>query len=428
MKRKKVTNTKWPRFLGLMAALVLMAVLTVLSVSAEGAKNGVQYNEQDGNWYLYNNGQIAYGYNGTAWNNAGLWVIQDGRVNFGVNGVQYINVGGENGWWNVENGRVAYDKSVVSHNDAGWWYCPNGKVDFHYYGVAPNAAGWWRIEGGKVNFNFHGLAQNAAGWWKCTDGKVDFGFNGLFPNLKGWWFIENGRIKTELTGNYNVHGITYAFHNGCVIGAPGRRIIYLTFDDGPYMYTRSLLNTLAKYHVPATFFVTNAYPGYSNLIRQEKLNGHQVAVHTYTHSYGQVYSSTSAYWRDFDRTNNLICRQTGEYTTLFRFPGGSSNTVSRNYCSGVMSALSRQAGEKGYIYFDWNVSSGDAGQTSSPGGVYSNCVGGVSRVNPAVVLCHDVKPWTVGAMDSFISWALDHGYAFLPLTEFSPTAHQRIAN
>ena len=210
--------------------------------------------------------------------------------------------------------------------------------------------------------------------------------------------------------------------------ASSGKIIYLTFDDGPGPYTEELLDTLKKYNVRATFFVTHGFPKYEDMIAKEAAAGHTVAVHTYTHRYEDIYASTDAYWSDFNRMNDIIESQTGKRSTLFRFPGGSSNTVSANYSQGIMTKLTKQAGEKGYTYFDWNVSSGDAGGTSSPSGVYDNCVAGVSSHDKSVILCHDIKSYTVEAMDDFIEWALKEGYTFLPLSSYSPTAHHGVNN
>ncbi|MBQ8469195.1 MAG: polysaccharide deacetylase family protein [Clostridia bacterium] len=109
----------------------------------------------------------------------------------------------------------------------------------------------------------------------------------------------------------------------------GSKVIYLTFDDGPYQYTEKLLGVLEKYDVKATFFVTNAYPGYQDLIGKEYRAGHGVAVHTYSHDYSKVYASDAAYWADFEKMNDIVEKQTGQRSIMFRFPRGSSNTVSK---------------------------------------------------------------------------------------------------
>lgn len=215
-------------------------------------------------------------------------------------------------------------------------------------------------------------------------------------------------------------------------GAEGPYVIYLTFDDGPGQYTDQLLDILDKYNVKATFFTTSAYPSYAYCIAKEAKAGHTVAVHTATHNYATIYSSAANYWADFNKQNDVIKDQTGSSTTLFRFPGGSSNTISRNYCSGVVSAIAADADAYGYTYFDWNVSSGDAGGTTDTNTVYNNVITQVAANTragyPSVVLQHDIKGFSVDAVESIIQWGLQNGYSFQPLTSSSFTAHHSIAN
>lgn len=210
--------------------------------------------------------------------------------------------------------------------------------------------------------------------------------------------------------------------------ADGSKVIYLTFDDGPGPYTDQLLEILDRYDVKATFFVTNVEPEYRALIAKEARMGHTVAIHSYTHNYRKIYSSTAAYWTDFNRMNDIVRKETGKNVTMFRFPGGSSNTVSMRYRDGIMSKLVKQAGKKGLTYYDWNVSSGDAGGTSSANGVYRNIVRGVKEQKTSIVLCHDVKKYTVNAMDRTIRWCLDHGYEFRTLEPGGFTVHHGVPN
>ena len=206
------------------------------------------------------------------------------------------------------------------------------------------------------------------------------------------------------------------------------KIIYLTVDDGPYRYTEDVLKILKKNHVKATFFVTNAYPGYAYCIKKEAKAGHVIGVHTYSHNYSKIYSSTDAYWKDFDKMNSLIEKETGHKTDLFRFPGGSSNLVSRRYKKGIMTKLAKQAEEKGYTYFDWNVISGDAGETTDPDEVYEYITEGVKQHDQSIVLCHDIKPYTVEALDRTIKWCLRNGYRFETLTSSGYNVHHTINN
>ena len=123
----------------------------------------------------------------------------------------------------------------------------------------------------------------------------------------------------------------------------------------------------------------------------------------------------------------MIREQTGGYTTLFRFPGGSSNTVS-SFNKGIMTRLTADMNARGYQYFDWNVDSDDAGRTRSTAGVYRNIINGCSGRTACVVLQHDVKDYSVAAVRSVIEWGLENGYVFRALDMTSPTAHHPVAN
>ena len=210
--------------------------------------------------------------------------------------------------------------------------------------------------------------------------------------------------------------------------ADPKKIIYLTFDDGPGKYTEELLKILDDHKVLATFFVTAAYKDYQDLIGAEYNAGHSVGVHTATHEYSEIYASTDAYWEDFNKMQDIIQEQTGCRTDIFRFPGGASNTVSANYSKGIMSELARQAGEKGYIYVDWNVTSGDAGDTTDSEVLYQNMMKGIHTYENSFILCHDIKDFTIATMDRFITDALKEGYTFLPITSESRTCHHGINN
>lgn len=207
---------------------------------------------------------------------------------------------------------------------------------------------------------------------------------------------------------------------------PEGKIVYLTFDDGPGKYTQYLLDVLAKYNVKATFFTVNT--GYDSLLAAEAEAGHTVAIHSATHDYSYIYASEANYFEDLQKQQDIICNATGIRTTLVRFPGGSSNTVSKKYCEGIMTQLAKDLTDMGYQYFDWNVLSGDAGETTDTATVAQNVIDGIQKHNVSIVLQHDIKEFSVNAVEQIIVWGLANGYTFLPLTESSPTAHQGINN
>ena len=208
---------------------------------------------------------------------------------------------------------------------------------------------------------------------------------------------------------------------------PEEKTIYLSFDDGPGPYTDMLLDILDAYGVKASFFVTGNGSRYNSCIKRAYEAGHSIGVHSYSHQYGYIYSSEENFFNDFNAIQQLIYEQTGSYSQLFRFPGGSSNTVSRfNY--GVISRLSAQLEDMGYRYFDWNVNSRDAEGVSNSAAIAANIINGCAGKHCSVVLQHDIKLGSVYAVEEVIQWGLENGYSFKPLSLSSPCVHQPIAN
>ena len=206
------------------------------------------------------------------------------------------------------------------------------------------------------------------------------------------------------------------------------KVVYLTFDDGPSSKTAKLLDILDKYGAKATFFVTNQFPKYQNMIAEEYKRGHTVAIHTYSHSYKTVYASTSAYFKDLEKMSDICVKQTGVKPTIIRFPGGTSNTISRSYCKGIMTELAKDVVARGYQYCDWNVTSGDAGEVSTAKAVANNVIRGIKANKNPVVLQHDIYGYSVDAVEEILSWGKANGYQFRALTGSSRMVHHRINN
>lgn len=207
---------------------------------------------------------------------------------------------------------------------------------------------------------------------------------------------------------------------------PNGRTIYLTFDDGPSEHTGRLLDMLKKYNVKATFFVTCG--GDDALIQREHGEGHAVALHTCSHNYANVYASVVNYFNDLAAVQDRVARITGETATLIRFPGGSSNTVSRRYVQGLMSTLVAEVTKRGYTYFDWNVASGDTDGLKTADAVYERTVTTLRQDKDSVVLQHDTKGYSVDAVERIIVYGLTNGYVFDKLSATSETAHHAINN
>ena len=150
-------------------------------------------------------------------------------------------------------------------------------------------------------------------------------------------------------------------------------------------------------------------------------------MHTSVHDYDLIYSSEEAYFKDFFDMEEIVFQQTGEHTRMFRFPGGSSNTVS-SFNPGIMSRLTRAMNDLGYQYFDWNVVSGDAGETNKTKKIVEKIEEGCRENRISIILQHDIKDYSVAAVEDVIIWGLQNGYSFRALELDSPAMHHGVNN
>ena len=260
-----------------------------------------------------------------------------------------------------------------------------------------------------------------------TEGQVDTSKEGDYE-IK-YSVLDSSKNETSITRKIKVSPkpVYYSGYRGggSSLGCGGAGVIYLTFDDGPGAYTAGILDVLKKYGVKATFFVTNS--GSDDIIRREANEGHAVGLHSASHAYNIIYSSTNAFWDDFRSVEGRVKKITGKQPDLYRFPGGSSNTISRRYSVGIMSTLANEVHQNGYEYFDWNISSGDAGETTDPNVEYNMVVSNLSKARGNVILMHDIKYHTSVAIENIVKYGIENGYGFDVLNK-GISCHQRINN
>lgn len=207
--------------------------------------------------------------------------------------------------------------------------------------------------------------------------------------------------------------------------------IYLTFDDGPSStITGNVLDILKEEGVQATFFVIHHSDQLDYLIKREHEEGHTVGLHSYSHNYGFVYQSVANYFNDLDKIEVQVKNITGVDSKIIRFPGGSSNTISKKYQVGIMSDLTKEVVQRGYHYFDWNVASGDAGGVHSSEEVYQNVIAGLSPNRSNVVLMHDFENnyYTLNALRNIIQYGKENGYSFQKITMNTAMVTHKVAN
>lgn len=205
---------------------------------------------------------------------------------------------------------------------------------------------------------------------------------------------------------------------GTEAGITAAHKVYLTFDDGPSIYTDQILDILDEYDVKATFFVVGKETETAaEAMKEIVARGHTLGMHSYSHKYTEVYASMESFEEDFTKIHDLLYDTTGVESTVYRFPGGSSNTISRIDMSDFAEYLDTQ----GVRFFDWNVSSGDGGRVLlSVDELVENVTSHIEQRETAIILMHDSadKPTTVEALPTIIEniLALDDT-VILPITD-----------
>ena len=209
--------------------------------------------------------------------------------------------------------------------------------------------------------------------------------------------------------------------------APPDKWVCLTFDDGPSKTTPDVLSALNHAGVKATFSVvaTGNNDKYLPLISEAAAAGHQIALHSASHEYSDIYQSADAYWKDIDLLKERLSPYVrADGLRYLRFPGGSTNTVSRRYGGrGLMQQLKEEVTAKGYAYVDWNVCAEDAvGGKPSAGTIFRNIVRETGEQTQCIVLMHDsaTTRTTAEALPDIIQWYKDNGFAFLTVEQAVP--------
>lgn len=204
--------------------------------------------------------------------------------------------------------------------------------------------------------------------------------------------------------------------------------VYLTFDDGPSIYTEDILDILDQYDIKATFFAVGKEGETSReALRQIVDRGHTLGMHSYSHVYREIYESVDCFTDDFAKIQNYLYEVTGVKSTIYRFPGGSSNKVS----DVDMQEFADYLQTEGVTFYDWNISSGDASsRLLSVQELVDNCTKDVGTLKTSIILLHDSadKRTTVEALPMIIENILAmEDTVILPITEDTePVQHIKV--
>lgn len=207
------------------------------------------------------------------------------------------------------------------------------------------------------------------------------------------------------------------------------KVCYLTFDDGPSdTVTPSILDTLEKYDVKATFFlVASEIEGNEALVQRMIDDGDTVCIHANVHEYDTIYASVEAYLEDFAQAYDTIYEATGYRVQGFRFPGGSNNGIITSDDT-LYQAIANEMIRRGFEYYDWNAYDGDAeGSIPEASSLTSRAIEEVneSSRNDVILLMHDTygKENTAEALPTIINGLRDDGIELLPITSSTRPVH-----
>ena len=192
-----------------------------------------------------------------------------------------------------------------------------------------------------------------------------------------------------------------AEHKARVID-PGKKLVALTFDDGPSEYTKRILRTLKQYDSVATFFVVgNRVELFEDVLKEEVEIGCEIGNHTYEH---KVLTELNAeqIWLQIYRTNEAVKKVTGEYPTLMRPPCGFDNGSTN--CIIAMPLILWSVDTK-----DWQT---------------QNCYCSVQTVlenvkDGDIILMHDMYEASAEAVETIVPSLIAEGYQLVTVSELA---------
>ncbi|MDA1601062.1 polysaccharide deacetylase [Bacillus cereus] len=187
-----------------------------------------------------------------------------------------------------------------------------------------------------------------------------------------------------------------------------RKVVYLTFDDGPGKYTANLLDVLKKNNVKATFFVIgDNVKSFPDLVKREHIEKHYIGMHSMTHDFKKLYTNKE-YVKEMREDQFLIRNVIGNSTKLTRPPYGSM--------PGLNEALRAEVAGNNLKVWDWTIDSLDWKYNKisinvAAAKIVQNVLAGATS-SKEVVLMHDIHPQSIAAVPEIIRGLKEKGYEF----------------
>lgn len=200
----------------------------------------------------------------------------------------------------------------------------------------------------------------------------------------------------------------------------GKKIAYLTFDDGPSSNTFEILDILDEKNVTATFFVVGSAitKEGEDALRRMANEGHTIGIHSYSHICNQIYCSVERFLDDYNMVYQQIYEITGKRANIYRFPWGSNN----GYTKGIKDILLDEMKRRGFACYDWNVDSNDSVGRPTLYSIRHNIEKDLAAHDYPIILMHDsgINKLTVKILPEIIDMIRDRGFEFDTLDNRQP--------
>ena len=283
-----------------------------------------------------------------------------------------------------ENGHLFYYKDGVKLKNT--WKTVNGSK--YYFGKSGKAyVGKRKV--GKATYYFAVNGKRKTGW-RTINGK------------KYYFSPKNGKM---VTGKKTIsHYLCYFSEKGVLLRKidKNKKMVALTYDDGPSIYTPRILKTLKENNSVATFFVVgNRVPMYSDTVKKAYDMGCEIGNHTYEHKSLPNLSETEVK-RQISKTNKEVKKAIGEKPVIMRPTGGATNTNIKKWV-GMPSII-------------WSVDTLDwktRNAQSTKNAVLNHVRDG------DIVLMHDLYESTAKASQTIIPALVERGYQLVTVSELA---------
>lgn len=203
-----------------------------------------------------------------------------------------------------------------------------------------------------------------------------------------------------------------------------KKVIYLTFDDGPsYKVTSKVLDILKENEVKATFFlIGNQIEGKEDIVKRINNEGHSIGLHTFTHKYKSIYCNEDKFIQEMIDCSNEINKVVGISPNIIRFPGGSYKHLNKNYL--------KKLHDHNFKIYDWNLDNTDGLKPKlSSCELYRKAINGSDGLQTIILLMHctDMHKNTCEALPKIIEYYKSQGYEFEIIKEDTPEMYFKVS-